>query len=165
MIWWTFNRHGCMDKSKDTHANERFEEALSRTGARDPREYYRERLKELRTANPDAYRSAVQYYDEALLPSLADSDVDPVDAWWEYGRRIAQLSVDGRTVEIDPSGRSHSYARPTPHDRMVLHLPDGTKGRALVVGLPTELSSAQMASYDLLVAGKQKLRNQDTPER
>ncbi len=150
-----------MDESQNARAEERFEEALSRTGARDPREYYRERLKELRTANPDAYGAAVEYYDDTLLPSIADGDADPVEAWWEYGRRIAELSVDGRTVEIDPSGRSHSYSRPTPRDRMVLHLPDGTKGLALVVGLPTELSAAQMASYDLLVAGKQRLKGQD----
>jgi len=150
-----------MDETQNARAEERFKEALSRTGARDPREYYRERLRELRTANPDAYGSAVQYYDETLLPSIADGDADPVEAWWEYGRRIAAFSVDGRTVEIDPSGRSHPYSRPTPRDRMVLHLPDGTKGLALVVGLPTDLSQAQVASYDLLVAGKQRMRDQD----
>ncbi len=150
-----------MDESQIARAEERFEEALSRTGARDPREYYRERLKELRTANPDAYRSAVRYYDDTLLPSIADGDSDPIDAWWEYGRRIAEFSVDGRTVEIDLSGRSHPYSRPTPRDRMVLHLPDGTKGMALVVGLPTDLSQAQVASYDLLVVGKQRMRDQD----
>lgn len=150
-----------MDKSQNARAEERFEAALNATGARDPREFYRERLKELRTAKPDAYRAAVRYYDDTLLPSIADSDADPVEAWWEYGRRIAELSVDGRTVEIDPSGRSHPYSRPTPRDRMVLHLPDGTKGLALVVGLPTDLSQAQMASYDLLVAGKQRLKEQD----
>ncbi|GMR12714.1 MAG: hypothetical protein BMS9Abin29_0907 [Gemmatimonadota bacterium] len=150
-----------MDESQNTRAEERFEEALSTTGARDPREYYRARLKELRTADPEAYSSAVQYYDDTLLPSIADGDVDPLEAWWEYGRRIAELSVDGRTVEIDPSGRSHSYSRPTPHDRMILHLPDGTKGPGLVVGLPPDLSQAQMASYDLLVAGKQRLRDED----
>lgn len=150
-----------MDESQNARAEERFEAALSTTGARDPREYYRERLKALRTAEPDAYRCAVQYYEDTLLPSIADSDADPVEAWWEYGRRIAELSVDGRTVEIDPSGRSHSYSRPTPRDRMVLHLPDGTKGLALVVGLPTDLSQAQMASYDLLVAGRQRLKDRE----
>lgn len=150
-----------MDESQNARAEERFEEALSRTGARDPREYYRERLKELKTANPDAYRSAVQYHADTLMPSIADGDADPLEAWWEYGRRIAELSVDGRTVEIDPSGRSHPYSRPTPTDRMVLHLPDGTKGLALVVGLPTDLSQAQMASYGLLVAGKQRLKDRD----
>ncbi len=152
-----------MDESQTNRAEERFEEALKRTGARDPREYYRERLKELRTTNPDAYRSAVQYYDEMLLPSIAEGDADPIEAWWEYGRRIAEHTVEGRTVEIDPTGRSHPYRRPTPGDRMVLHLPDGSKGRALVVGLPCDLSPAQMASYDLLVAGKQRLREQ--PDR
>ncbi len=152
-----------MDESQNARAEERFEEALSRTGARDPREYYRERLKELRTTKPDAYRSAVQYYADTLMPSIADSDADPLEAWWEYGRRIAELSVDGRTVEIDPSGRSHSYSRPTPGDRMVLHLPEGTKGLALVVGLPTNLSQAQMATYDLLVAGKQRLTDREQP--
>ena len=150
-----------MDESQNARAEERFEEALSKTGARDPRAYYRERLKELKTANPDAYRSAIQYYADTLMPSIAEGDADPLEAWWEYGRRIAELSVNGRTVEIDPSGRSHSYSRPTPRDRMVLHLPDGAKGLALVVGLPTDLSEAQMASYDLLVAGKQRLKDRN----
>ena len=38
---------------------------------------------------------------------------------------------------------------------LILHLPE--KGRALLVALPPSLSSAQRATYDVLVAGKQKL--------
>lgn len=147
-----------MDESNTTLAEERFQEALVRTGARDPREYYRERLRELKRLSPDAYEEAVRYYEETLLTSIAGEGADPLEAWWAYGRRIAELLAEGRTVEIDASGRSHPYDPPTPRDRMVLHLPDGTKGRAMVVSLPSDPSAAQMASYDLLVAGRQRLR-------
>jgi len=43
---------------------------------------------------------------------------------------------------------------------MVLHLPDG-KGRAIVVALPEELTSAQRATYDWMVAGQRKLSGDD----
>ena len=53
-------------------ADEILKAALEATGARDPREFYRDRLQELKQANPDGYREAVAYYRESLLPSIAD---------------------------------------------------------------------------------------------
>lgn len=139
-------------------ADARLEEALARTGARDPREFYRERLRDLKQANADGYAVAVSYYGDTLIPRVAAGEGDPLAAWTEYGRRLAEAMAPGRTVAIDPSGLAHAYEDPAPGDRLVLHLPDGKGGRAILVGLPSELSSAQRAAYDVLVSGKQKSR-------
>jgi hypothetical protein len=147
-----------VDTEIQKKADQRFREALERSGARDPREYYRERLRTLKADDPDAYRRAVAYYTDTLIPSVAAGEDDALHAWREYGRFIAQLTAPGRTVEVDASGRAHPYDPPTTADRMVLHIPEGRVTRALLVGLPAQPSSAQMATYDLLVAGKQRLR-------
>ncbi len=156
-----------MDQELHERADQIFDEALGQTGAKDPREFYRERLREMKTDNPDAYSEAVAYYEEELVPSIAEAGDDPVTAWQRFGCRMAELTVAGSPVEIDTSGRRLPYAPPTPADRMVLHIPEGSKGRALVVGLPPELSAAQLATYDLLVGGRQKLRDEGagSPEK
>jgi hypothetical protein len=135
------------------HADRRFEEALNASGARDPREFYRTRLRDLKKQSPDAYRRAVAYYEERLIPAVAAEGSDPVVEWLEYGRFLAELTAAGETVQLDPMGRSHPYAAPVPPDHLVLHLPRAAAERALVVGLPPELSPAQRAAYDLLVRG------------
>jgi len=140
-----------------TEADRRLEAELARSGARDPREFYRERLRELKQADREAYEQAVGYYRDTLVPSVAGG-ADPLPAWTEYGRKLAELSVPGRTVMVDPSGASDPYRSPPPLDRLILHLPDGTRGRAAVVALPAELSRAQRATYDLLVGGKLTLK-------
>jgi hypothetical protein len=61
-------------------------------------------------------------------------------------------------VSIDETGRAHAWEGPD-LTRLVLHLPDNAGVRALLVGLPPELSDAQRASYDVLVAGKQRIRS------
>ena len=146
-----------MDEAQQSRADDLFEETLKRTNAKDPREFYRDRLREMKAADPDAYRAAVGYYEEELIPAIAEEGVDPLTAWQEYGCRLAELSTPGKPVEVDETGRTHRYQPPTPQDRMILHVPEGGTGRALVVGLPPELSSAQRATYDLLVAGRQRL--------
>ena len=155
-----------MDQALHDRADQIFEEALGQTGAKDPREFYRRRLREMKADNPEAYREAVAYYENELVPSIAEAGDDPLTAWQRFGCRVAELTVAGRPIEIDPTGRTLPYEPPTPADRMVLHIPQGTKGRALVVGLPPELSAAQLATYDLLVGGRQKLRDEGagTPE-
>lgn len=139
-------------------ADRRLEEALAAEGARDPREYYRERLRDLKQASPEEYGRAVTYFRERLIPDVASGEVEPLSAWTEYGRVLAEALAPGRTVAVDATGRAHPYEAPAPRDRLVLHLPDGKSSRALLVGLPAELSAAQRATYDLLVSGKQKLR-------
>jgi hypothetical protein len=131
-----------------------FETALAQSGARDPRDFYRDRLRELKQVSPEAYEQAVTYYRDTLVPSVAGGDVDPLAAWTEYGRRLAELLTPGRTVSIDSTGRAEPYDAPPDPDRLVLHMPDTKKGRALLVALPRELSEAQKACFDWLVRGR-----------
>ena len=130
--------------------------ALAESGARDPREFYRERLRELKRMNPQGYDTAVAYYRETLIPEVAAGARDPLDAWTEYGLRLAEALASGHTVSIDESGRAHSYDTPG-RDRLILHLPHEKGSRALLVGLPDSPSAAQRATYTVLVAGKQRL--------
>jgi hypothetical protein len=139
-------------------ADRRLQEALDARGARDPREFYRERLRDLKSSNPEGYAKAVAYYKDRLLPDVASGDIEPIAAWVEYGRRLAEAVSAGHAVSIDRSGKSTPYEAPPAPDALVLHIPDGKGGRALLVGLPTELTSAQRATYTVLVEGKQRLR-------
>lgn len=145
-----------MSDDLTAEADRRLQDALDAVGARDPREFYRERLRELKQANPQGYQEAVAYYRDTLIPTVAGGDAPPLEAWTEYGRRLAEAAAPGRTVSVDGTGRAHPYAPPAAPDRLVLHLPD-QPGRALLVGLPAELTDAQRATFDVLVQGKQKL--------
>lgn len=138
-------------------ANEKLQEALAASGARDPREFFRARLRELKDAGAGAYDEAVAYYRDTLVPAVASGGADPLVAWTEYGRRLAELAAPGRTVAVDPHGRAEPYEAPAPLDRLVLHLPEARRGRALLVALPPEPSRAQRAAFELLVEGRQKL--------
>lgn len=138
-------------------ADKAIEEALARSGARDPREFYRDRLRELKQASLEAYEEAVTYYRETLVPVVAAGGLDPLVAWTEYGRTLAELTAPGRTVSIDSTGRAEPYAAPAGPDHLVLHMPDAKNGRALLVALPRKLSEAQRACYDWLVQGRLKL--------
>lgn len=140
-----------MDDDLRARADARFEQALKQTSARDPRNFYRDQLKTLRADNADGYRRALRYFEETLIPAVADEGSDPIAEWLEYGRMLASLSVPGRTVQIDAGGRAREYARPVPLEAMVLHLPENASRPALVLGIPPRLSPAQRASYDLLV--------------
>jgi hypothetical protein len=141
-----------------TLAAARLEEALAARGARDPREYYRERLRELKEQDPGAYEKAVAHYRDTLLPSIADGTAEPLAAWTEYGRRLADLLAPGRTVTLDEHGRARTYVPPAGPEDLVLHLPDGRRAPTLLVGLPGELSPAQRAAFDWLVQGRTSLR-------
>lgn len=147
-----------MDEAQKKEADRRFEEALEGSGARDPRDFYRKVLRELRQANPTGYQKAVDHFQEVLVPSIAGGDSEPLWAWREYGRLIAQVTAQGRTVAIDETGRSEPFDSQTPMDRLVLHLPEAKGGRAILVSLPADPSPAQRASYDLLVAGKHRIQ-------
>ena len=139
------------DDSQRDLADRNFARALAQTGARDPRDFYRQRLRELRERDEAAFRRALHYYETRLLPAVAAEGSDPLAEWLEYGRVLAQLSRDGRTVQIDPTGKAHPYAPPVPMDHLVLHLPTSVRGPALAVGLPPTLSPAQRAAFELLV--------------
>lgn len=135
-------------------ADQRLQAALERTGARNPRDFYRDRLRELKDRDAAAYRRGVDYYESRLIPAVASDECDPLEEWLEYGRFLATLFHEGETVQIDPTGRAEPYERPLPADRLVLHLPTSARERAIPVGLPPQLSPAQRAAYDLLVMRK-----------
>lgn len=132
-------------------ADVRFEAALAAAGARDPRDYYRSQLRELKRSNPRGYADAVAYYQSTLVTSIAEQDADPLQAWQRFGLRIAQLAAAGRAVAVDPAGRSRPFEAPGRTEDMILHLPDARNQRVLLVGLPPEPSTAQMAAYNWLV--------------
>ncbi len=50
-------------------ADQRFQQALEKTGARDPREFYRKRLRNLKAQNPEAFRRAVEYHTRGWCPA------------------------------------------------------------------------------------------------
>ena len=133
-------------------------EALNASGERDPRDYYRDQLKELKESNPERYDAAIEYYRNKLIPLVASGEEEPIVAWMEYGRFLAKSLMPGQTVSIDPSGESHPYEPTTASGQLVLHIPESGKGgRAILVGLPSELSPAQRATYDVLVSGRHKM--------
>jgi len=146
-----------MDDGLKKEADLRFEAALENSSARDPRDFYRKALKDLREANPGGYDRAVNHFQEVLVPTIASGESDPLWAWREYGRLIAELTTKGRTVSIDEDGRSQPFNSDEAMDRLVLHLPDAKGGRAILISLPPTPSSAQRATYDLLVARKHRL--------
>jgi hypothetical protein len=134
-------------------ADRRFAEAVRETGSRDPRDFYRTRLREIRDRDESAFREALDYFESVLVPGVAREGSDPIGEWLDYGCFLANLLEPGSPVEIDRSGRSRPYRRPVPTDHLVLHLPTSGRERALAVGLPPELSEAQRATYRLLVRG------------
>jgi hypothetical protein len=146
-----------MSEDVQAIADQRFQEALEETGIRDPRDFYRERLRELRTSNPDAYGKGVAHFREVLIPSIAGGDADPITAWLEYGILLAELTAPGRLVTLDATGKAGPRPASLTGRELLLHLPTDQKQKAIVVGLPPELSDAQRATFDLLVKGKQKL--------
>lgn len=146
-----------MDDDQKARADELFEAALEERGARDPRDFYRDRLRDLKGSDPDAYEKAVTHYRDELIPGIAAGDLDPLEGWRAYGKMLAELTAEGRTVAVDSTGRARAYEAPADADAMVLHLPDDAGTRAILVSLPAEPSSAQRATFDLLVRGKQTL--------
>lgn len=132
-------------------ADRRFAEALESTGAPDPRERYREWLKALRARDEGAFRKALDYFEQELVPAVAREDSDPLAAWTEYGMRLAQRLLPGEAVRIDATGRSRPCDPSAAIEELVLHLPRAARDAALPVRLPPRLSTAQQAAYDLLV--------------
>ena len=138
-----------------TAAEQALERALAESGARDPRDFYRERLREIKRVSPEHYQQAVTYYSQTLLPEVAAGRRDALVAWTDYGRRLAESLMPGRTVAIDASGRARPYEPPA-GESLILHLPDDKGAKALLVALPRTLTAPQRASYDVLVSGKQR---------
>ena len=135
-------------------ADARFAAALAETGSRDPRDYYRDHLAELKRSSPAEYADVVAYYEDTLIPSIAEQEADPIAAWREFGVRLAEATAPGRAVAVDRKGRSSPFSPPGEPADMFLHLPEDRQRRALLVGLPPEPSAPQMAAYEWLVLGR-----------
>jgi len=146
-----------MDPDLKKAADARFDEARAETGARDPRDYYRQRLKELRRSNPGNYAEAVQYYEERLVPSIAGGAADPLHEWTDFGARLASLAAPGRAWAVDGAGGRRPHESPVDLADVVLHVPTGREP-VFVVWLPAALTPAQQATVDWLVAGRRALR-------
>ena len=146
-----------MTDVKRKEADKKLEEALAASGARDPREFYRDVLRNLKSQSVPAYHEAVEYYDAVLVPDIASGRVEPLQAWRSYGRTLAALTAPGTTVDVDRSGLSRPHDSEGSGDQLVVHIPDARNLKAILVGLPIELSTAQKATFDFLVRGRQKL--------
>lgn len=145
------------DTEEQERADRRFEEALERTGARDPRAVYRTLLKELKSQSEERYRETVGRWRSEVVEPLADGEAEPLERWLRFGAELARDLHPGRTVVVDEAGRAAPH-RGTPSWReLVLHLPDAKRVRAIPVSLPPEPSPAQQATVDLLVEGRVKL--------
>jgi hypothetical protein len=147
-----------MSDDSQARADARLDQAIAARGARDPREYYRQRLRALKEQDGDAYALAVAHYREVLVPAIAQEGADALATWTEYGRRLAELSAPGRTVALDGTGRAWPYESPADPDHLVLHLAEGRRPN-LLVALPTEPTPAQRAAYDWLIDGRTSLRD------
>jgi hypothetical protein len=150
-----------MQEAIRQEADRLYQEALKGSGIRDPRELYREALRELKRADAGAYERLVDHFQTVLIPSIASGQAEPLQAWREYGRLLAEAVAKGSTVAIDATGRAHSYRPEAPMDWLVLHLPEAKAARGLAVSLPSDPSSAQKATYELLVRGSHRMPDDD----
>jgi hypothetical protein len=135
-------------------ADARLSEALAETGAPDPRPRYRLLLSELKRQNPLAYDEAVTRFRDAVLPSIAEGGTDPLTAWLDYGRHLAESLAPGRTLSLDEHGRSSPLAGQASWKDLILHVPADPRARAILVGEPPTPTRAQRATVELLVNGR-----------
>ena len=88
-----------MDQTAKAEADRRFEEAVEAPGARDPRDFYRQALRDWKEPNPAGDARAVAHVRNVLGPGIASGDLEPNGAWRETGRLIAEETAAGTTTE------------------------------------------------------------------
>jgi hypothetical protein len=142
-----------MDDTVRAAAESRTEAAIAAGPWQDFREAYRERLRWLKDARPQAFGEAVASY-ESLVEAVAAGG-DAVAAWLAYGKQLGELSGRGKVVGIDETGRS--VPANGAHNQLLLHLPDDINIPALPLAIPRELSVHQKSTLDLLVRRKLSL--------
>src|SRR5688572_21853072 len=91
-----------------TRAEARTDDALAGSGFEDPRIALRRRLKQLKDNQPAAFAKAIEYYEQDLLPRIAEGG-DPLAEWLDYGRQLGDLTSPGRTMSVDASGRARPF--------------------------------------------------------
>ena len=133
-------------------AEARTETAIAESEFEDFRPGYRERLRQLREEKPTAFTEALRYFEDRLLPVVADEASDPLIEWAAYGKRLGELTGSGKTMSIDATGRARPYETGMSPTELVLHLPNDTNTAALPLLVPRELSMPQRASFGLLVS-------------
>jgi hypothetical protein len=146
-----------MDPELQATADHAFGRRIEETGARDPREFYRRLLRDLRQEDEAGYTEMVRRYEEDVVGPVARGEVDPLEAWLRFGSALAERLHEGRTVVVDESGRATPLSGAPSWEDLVLHLPRGRGMRALPVGIPPEPSAAQRATLELLVQGRVRL--------
>ena len=139
-----------MAQDDKTRAENRTETAITESGFEDFRPAFRERLRRLREDKPAAFAAALRYYEDRLLPVVADESSDALSEWVAYGQRLGELTSAGQTLSIDETGRARPYTAVSP-DQLTLHIPGDTSVEALALLVPRELSHAQRATVDLLL--------------
>jgi hypothetical protein len=136
--------------SQKTRAEARTDEAVAASGFEDPRATLRRRLKHLKDNQPAAFTKAIEYYEQDLLPRIAEG-ADPLAEWLDYGRQLGDLTSPGRTMSVDESGRAQPFRSGLTQQTLVLHIPHDTSVDVLALAIPCEQSPAQRATLDLLV--------------
>ena len=137
-----------------TRADARLEAALQDADQKDPRPYYRHALRALKQRDAGAFDDALRYFEEELTPAVA-GEADPLDAWAEYGRHLAEALGPGRTLELDSTGRGRPVRDLASARGLVVHLPDDAGTPAIVLRFPRQPSAPQRAAFELLVEGRQ----------
>lgn len=138
-----------MDDAAKRRVDEVTESAVSTGPFEDFREAYRARLRWLKDNRPQQFPEALSHYNDVLVPNIAGGN-EPLREWIDYGQRLGQLSGPGKTVCLDESGRAWPYHSDV--NGLILHLPDDVGTPALALAVPRDLSEAQKAALQLLVA-------------
>ena len=132
-------------------ARGRTDTSLARAGLEDPRPALRDLLRRLRAQDAEGFAEATDRYAQELVPAAASEDTDPLVAWIDYARWLADRLAHGKAVVIDVTGRA-SQASGGPEPCMLLvHLPDEQTTRAMVLLAPRQLSEPQRETVKLLV--------------
>jgi hypothetical protein len=119
----------------------------------DPRPLFRPALRHLRERDPAAFDRAISHFETVLVPAVAGG-AEPLAAWLEYGLLLADALGPGQTVEVDRTGRARPVSDPATATELVLRIPESEDAPCLVLRQPAGASPAQVATVELLVAGR-----------
>jgi hypothetical protein len=143
-----------MADSERKRADARLRTALDDADQTDPRANYRPVLRYLKNTDDAAFRRVLRYFEETLVTAVA-GEADPLTAWLEYGRVLAEELGSGRLLELDSTGRARGVTAVGQARGLVLFVPDAATAPVLVLRHPRTPSPAQVATRELLVQGRQ----------
>ncbi len=138
------------------------EARLEATNTGDPRAAYRDLLRSLKDADPDAFARMRVHYTQEVEPALEQEDRDPLAVWLDYGLALARAAGgEGEAMVIGADGLAMPLEGSPPPGLLTLLLPTRRGQRAIPVATPASPSAAQQASLDLLVNGKVRVASSD----